>query len=299
MRYMIMIAIFGMTGLFACPARAQFDLGDVFRGEARQFVQGVEREIRGQIQRGHFPRYNPPRYEILPYPPVVQPPRCAQPPIITGPVVQPAPQPPQQPVVDSQANGARTTRPQPAPLPKVELGSVVSIEGQGFGDEPGAVFIKIGQLVLTAELVEWTDELVEAQMPDMPMADRVRASIFVMAATEEIVEQTDVALLPASHRLDPANGQTEGDAEQVDLATLPQITSGEEITLEGDLGPGEGRVELVIGSVRLNASVKQWSDSAATIQLPTIEAQEPVAAELIIYDADGEVVEQLQVGFSG
>ncbi len=305
-------------------AEAQFDLGKVFRGEARQAIQGIERQIRNEIRNGGgfvqpLPRPNPPRHDNfpMPYPPVYslqpvpQPQPCPQPPVVIlpqPPIVSPGPGFPGDaslPPVAETPGSVITTRkpaqsePQPEteaePLPQVELGSVISIDGQGFGDQPGAVLIKIDQLVLRAELVEWTDERVEAQMPDMPMANPVGASIFVIAATDEIAERVDVALLPASD--DAEEGTAESDS--VDISTLPQVSAGQEVTLEGDLGEGQGRVELVIGSVRLATTIKQWSNSAATIQLPSVDSQEPVAAELIIYNADGQVVEQLQVGFSG
>lgn len=292
-------------------ADAQFDLGDVFRGEARQAIRGIERQIRNEIRNGGGfvqPLPSPvPRPQPLPYPPMPQPvPQpCPQPPVVIlphPPVVSPAPEYPGNGYarpVDPGSGGVITTRkpaqPEPQPLPEVELGEVVSIEGSGFGEEPGAVFIKIDQLILTAELLEWTDELVEAQMPVMPMADSVKATVFVMTATEDIAENMEVTLLPVTENAEPM----EAEPESIDVASLPQVTSDEDITLEGSLGSEQGRVELVIGSVRLNATIKQWSDSAATIQLPSINAQEPVAAELIIYDADGQVVEQLQIGFSG
>ena len=321
MRVLVPLTL-GFTGLFACSAQAQFDFGDVLSGGAQQIVRGVGREVRSQIQQGGFQRFIPPQQQVLPFPPPAnQPPRCQQPPVYSNPViqpvqppvtnwpVQPAPQPISQPipqpgevisgkpVAGCASPKCRIVNDQPLPPPEVELGSVVSIEGDGFGSDPGAVFIKIDSLVLSTDLVGWAGELVEVQMPKLPIAEPVQATLFVMAANEEIVEEQDVLLVPVGDA--PQEGEAE-DASQTaeDESETPTVQSGQEITLEGELGMQTGRIDMQVGQLRLQAKVMEWSETTTTIRLPELKTAEPVRAKLIIYRADGAKIEEIEVVFS-
>ena len=109
-------------------------------------------------------------------PPCPNPPICVDPPVTTYPYPYPGPvygapgpiytnpivtdpaAPIQQPAQPGDPTCGNGTEPSITPvdppeekpeLPVVEAGQLVSIDGSGFGEQTGAVFVKIGEMVLT------------------------------------------------------------------------------------------------------------------------------------------------------
>ena len=98
--FLAIFALFMAVGLQQ-PANAQFDFGNIIRGESQQLMRELERNVVDQIRNevgGGF--RNPPRHEVLPYPPINRPPVCQNPPVITYPI-----------------HGQPITQPKPAPKP--------------------------------------------------------------------------------------------------------------------------------------------------------------------------------------
>ena len=268
------------------PASAQFNFGDIIQGEARQVVREIERQVVDQIQDEWRPRH-----QVLPYDPpiIVEPPRCQQPrpiyPVHPQPIVEPTPvvQPPAPPT----RGGGETKQPR---LPEVEIGSQVTIDGEKFGKQPGGVFVKIDRLILTAELTAWDEESAEAQLPSLPLVEPTPATVIVMTANEEIAERLDVMLLPAS--------ETSDEGEEPEVAEAPLVHAGQEIALEGEFGESAGRVELSVGSFRLQAAVVAWSDSEITVQLPQLVTEGIHDAQVAIFNSEGELADEIEVRFA-
>lgn len=277
--YISLLAVF--SALFVClPAHAQFDFGGILKNEGRQILRQVENRIVEEIKNEVLPihRVQPP-IKTLPYHPVENERIIHETPVEV------------QPSVEKPASSAKiSSRKKPAKLPQVESGNIVTLEGKGFGEEPGAVFVKIESLVLYTELVDWNDNLAEAILPELPMANSVKATVFVMKANEEIAEQLEVELTP------PSEPEEEPAAEAE--AELPQVFSEQEVTLEGNLGDKPGKVALAIGKLKLQAKVLNWSATETSFQLPKLSLEGTHEAVLTVINADGKLAEEMSVLFS-
>lgn len=95
--------------------------------------------------------------------------------------------------------------PQPAeptsPLPEVETGQEVTIDGRSFGDRPGHVAVSIGDLQLQAEVTGWSGEQVRAILPSLPMTGTTPATVSVLSADGRVADQLSVLLTSGSFRV--------------------------------------------------------------------------------------------------
>ena len=124
-----------------------------------------------------------------------------------------------------------------------------------------------------------------------------------MTANQEIAERLDVSLSPATQAEQAADptGEAADDSANSDADSaeeLPSVEVGTELSLEGEsLGDQPGKAQMAIGAMTLQATVSAWSDTEATIQLPTLELTNPVAGQLSLFNAAGELVSSLDVQF--
>lgn len=285
-------------------AWGQIDLGNILRNEIQRGSQEIQREIRGVIREAQEEWRNPgPPQRVLPYPsPVLPSP-------IIGPIapikerVPPeavvVPNKPTRPsvVVSTPRDMPGNTNPENAMspenlLPEVMAGQLISLDGPGFGDEPGAVYLIIGELVLYAELVEWNDLEVAAVAPTLPMINAVPAVVAVMTADQEVVQRIDVQLVPLSE------DTAEEDLSEGDNSQLPTVELGNELTLEGDdLGIEPGTVRLTLEESTYLANVLKWSSNEVTVKLPSLSITEPQAGAIKLFDSDGRMLSELDVIF--
>lgn len=91
------------------------------------------------------------------------------------------------------------SHPEPAAeLPQVESGQEVTIDGQQFGFQPGSVAVQIGEMVLQAEVVGWSENEVRAIIPSLPLVDPAAALVAVLDANGQVADQLDVLMVPQS-----------------------------------------------------------------------------------------------------
>lgn len=303
-----------------------------FRQGAQQFQGQIQGQIRDAIQQGiqqgqpFIPGHSGGQHQILPYPPIhqpqpiIHPPIVVQPPVIVHPpgVVQPCPEdscptpvphpggpgviitPHPTPVITPAPPTGQPTQPptqpapEPAPLPIVQSGQTVSIDGSGFGEDRGTVFLKIGETILASKVIQWTDTVVDVQLPDLPLVDSVDCLIAVLDAQDSIVEKLDITLAP---REEEAVG--EELVEDVPAEPLPQVEMGTQLELAGEaMGDQAGKIELKLGELTLQSTVVSWSDTEVTVQLPTMGLTQPVDGLVRIIQADGEVNSEIAVQFT-
>lgn len=89
----------------------------------------------------------------------------------------------------------------PVDLPEVQAGQEVTIDGGQFGFEPGTVAVRVGGLVLQAQVTGWTANEVRAILPTLPLADSAQAQVAVLDASGQIANQLDVVMVPQTQQL--------------------------------------------------------------------------------------------------
>lgn len=286
-------------------AWGQIDLGGILRNEFRRGAQEIEGEIRGVIREATqdwrrpgppiLPSPIPPQPEIYPplpeiFPPdevIIAPPAAVVRRVIVAETAVPSKE------TETDATDSEEM------LPEVAVGQMVSLDGPGFGEEPGAVYLIIGELILYAELVEWTDEQVAAVLPALPMINAVPAVVAVMTAEQVVAQRTDVQLFPAaddeeSDETALADEDMDEDMEQ----QLPVVELGSDLDLQGEaMGKTPGTVRMSLGVTIYLATVKNWTDSEVSITLPNLPLTEPQVGSLKLFDAQGKPLSELEVLF--
>jgi hypothetical protein len=289
----------------APQAWGQIDLGGFLRNEFRRGAQEIEGEIRGVIREAtqewrrpgppvlpspipRQPEIYPPLPEILPPGEVIITPPA---PIVRRVIVA-------ETVEPSKEMETETTDSEEM-LPEVAVGQMVSLDGPGFGEEPGAVYLIIGELVLYADLVEWTDEQVAAALPALPMINAVPAVVAVMTAEQVVAQQIGVQLVPATD--DEESEETAGAEEEMDEdmeQQPPVVELGSELDLQGEaMGETPGTVRMTLDTTTYLATIKKWTDSEVSIKLPNLPVREPQAGSLKLFDAQGKQLSELEVIF--
>jgi len=302
----------------------QFDLGNALRGEFRRGAQQIQGEIRGAVQGAvqDWRHAGPPQHQILPYPPMPSPRPIVRP----QPILRPHPRPPQvvQPVETiicptppmSTRIVTHPSQPRSNPRPPVEQrpdpttgteseslptlmgGQEVAIDGAGFGNQPGSVRIKIGQMILIAETVSWSDTTVDAIIPELPLVEPTEAMIAVIDSKKQVVQQLAIRLAPTPEG-GANDGQSTGDQERAIDPDLPVVQLGTELELAGtELGDKPGTVQLTIGDSKLNAAIVSWEDSEVTIQLPKLALADATPGSIQLMLADGRPVSDIPVVFT-
>ncbi len=298
----------------------QFDLGNVFRNEIRRGAQQIQGEIRGAVRGASQEwRHSGPQHQILPYPPqpslqpIVRPQPILRPqpwrPEIGRPVetiICPTPQIPTRTITHRSEPQSKPLppagrQPQPeaesGPLPRVMGGQEVAIDGEGFGNQTGSVRIKIGQMILIAQTVSWSDTTVDAIIPQLPLVETTEAMIAVINSEKQVVQQLAVLLAPA-----PEGRSTNNDSTSAQGAAsepqLPVVQMGSELDLAGtQLGDKRGSVLLTIGDSKMNASIVSWGDSEVTIRLPKLALADATPGSIQLKLADGQSVSDIPVLF--
>ena len=309
MKYIVLTAIVFTSAATNC--NAQFN----FKGALKQIGGQVQRQVSSQVKR-EIQRRAPqvvnevvrhvrkPKYTTLPHPPMPVPKPQPHPKPCPTPIVRPLPYPAPAPTpckirtCPPPKSATCSIKPCPTPvepestpieeLPEVESGQQVTIDGKLFGPDPGAVAVKIGDLVLEATVTAWKSTQATAILPELPMAEATQATVVVITAHGHIADSLEVQLLPPSaDRSEPA---------PVDDPELPVVSCGQEVTLEAEgIGAAQGKVQVQVGGLTLNATVTAWSPTEATAVLPQLSFAEAVEAEIRVLTADGQIADQVSV----
>jgi hypothetical protein len=109
--------------------------------------------------------------------------------------------------VASATTAIATIRPEkeaPA-LPRVAIGSTLSLDGQSLGNERGIVRLRIGGLSLPVNVIEWSASSVKIELPQVELSRPVKADLDVMRADGSVASNSAIELTPATTRLALSN----------------------------------------------------------------------------------------------
>jgi hypothetical protein len=77
---------------------------------------------------------------------------------------------------------------------RVVLGSVIMLNGQSFGGQPGGVRLRVSGMALPIQVVEWTPSAVKAQLPQIELTGPTLADIEVIRPDGSLASKTPVEL---------------------------------------------------------------------------------------------------------
>ena len=82
-------------------------------------------------------------------------------------------------------------------LPRVMVGSTVTLAGEDLGEEEGNVLLEIHNMALAAEVNDWDREAATATLPSFALANETPVTIHLLTADGELAESYDAMLIPA------------------------------------------------------------------------------------------------------
>lgn len=83
-----------------------------------------------------------------------------------------------------------------------------------------------------------------------------------------------------------------------EVEALPEVRAGSTYSLSATgLGKEPGHVVIQVNELYLNTTVDKWSNDEATVTLPLVGMAQPQRAALLMLDAEGQVVESIDVMF--
>ncbi len=91
-------------------------------------------------------------------------------------------------------NPATTTEP---PRPSVPTGSVIKLDGQSLGDKPGAVRLKISNVAMPVEVIEWSAESTKVRLPNLDVNGGTKAELEVVRADGTLAATNAIQLTTA------------------------------------------------------------------------------------------------------
>jgi hypothetical protein len=118
---------------------------------------------------------------------------------IPAPFVVAAPFVPSVPVAN-----IRPATEEPA-LANVAIGSMLVLDGQSFGEAKGIVRLRVSNLALPVEVLEWSATSAKIRLPELELAGSTQAEIEVVRADGSLASKTAVRLLPAATNLAQGN----------------------------------------------------------------------------------------------
>lgn len=107
-----------------------------------------------------------------------------------------APEPPPAPV--GPVYPEEPAAPATGQLPEVAPGQQVTIDGANFGFQPGVVTVQVGGMQLQAQVVNWSDNAVQAILPQLPLSASAAANVAVVNAQGQVANQLDVMMVPST-----------------------------------------------------------------------------------------------------
>jgi hypothetical protein len=86
-------------------------------------------------------------------------------------------------------------------LPRVAIGSTLTLDGESLGSEKGIVRLRVSGLALPVEVIEWSETSVQIQLPKMDLSNPVKAELEVMRADGSLASKSGIELTPAATRV--------------------------------------------------------------------------------------------------
>jgi hypothetical protein len=83
-------------------------------------------------------------------------------------------------------------------LPSVSTGSVIVLEGQSLGSDQGIVRLRLSEVALPIEVLEWTNTSAKVRLPQMDLSGAMRAEIEVLRADGSLASKSAVQLTLAA-----------------------------------------------------------------------------------------------------
>jgi hypothetical protein len=87
----------------------------------------------------------------------------------------------------------------------VPTGSVIKLDGQSLGDKQGVVRLKISNVALPVEVVEWTADSTKVRLPKLDVTGSMNAELEVVRADGTIAATNAIELTTAASSLAAAN----------------------------------------------------------------------------------------------
>jgi hypothetical protein len=84
-----------------------------------------------------------------------------------------------------------------AKLPRIAPGVVITLTGEGFGQQQGTVELAIGGVSLPMRVVGWTNTEIKAAVPEIGVTSAIASRLTVKSAAGETLQDADVQLVPA------------------------------------------------------------------------------------------------------
>jgi hypothetical protein len=168
--------------------------------------------------------------------------------------------------------------PEDTDLPVIYEGQTVTLPAERLGDIAGQVSIKLGPISSPATIVSWNPTELVFTAPKLGLVDPVNGTLVVSGADGSPLGESAIRFSP------PAEPQ------------IPQVPVGTQLKLDGDgFGATPGSVWVKIGTIRLRATIVDWTPQSAVIKLPELDLAAPTPAELLVMTSEGHQVEQADV----
>jgi hypothetical protein len=92
----------------------------------------------------------------------------------------------------------RFSPPLKSQLPQVPVGSRLTLDGDGFGVQPGLVWVKVGTIRLRATIISWTPNSALVELPNLDLAAPTAAELQVLTSEGRQAERADIQLVAAN-----------------------------------------------------------------------------------------------------
>lgn len=86
-------------------------------------------------------------------------------------------------------------------IPSLAIGSVILLEGQTLGAEKGIVRLRLAEMALPVEVLEWSNTAAKVRLPQMDLTSVMRAEIEVLRADGSLASKSAVQLTGAAPSL--------------------------------------------------------------------------------------------------
>jgi hypothetical protein len=86
-------------------------------------------------------------------------------------------------------------------IPSLAIGSVIMLEGQTLGDDKGVVRLRMAEVALPVEVLEWSNTAAKIRLPQMDITGALRAEIEVLRADGSLASKSAVQLTAAAPSL--------------------------------------------------------------------------------------------------
>jgi hypothetical protein len=90
-------------------------------------------------------------------------------------------------------------------VPSVAVGSVIVLEGQTLGSDKGIVRLRLAEMALPVEVLEWTNTSAKVRLPQMELSGAMRGEIEVLRADGSLASKSALQLTLAAQSLAAAN----------------------------------------------------------------------------------------------